>query len=165
MDFSLTTDDDFATLYDIIGCSPLSTVSSSLQQIGRTDHVLVSAFTGEQIDQICTEYKIRALSCHPDKHPGDKDAEQRFKQLQQAKSVLTDPELRKNYDKWLNSGVRVSFDSWLAMNRKGQAFHWVKQNVTHPMIQNDEPVKDGPAVRWERDWDNETLSKFRNYQI
>lgn len=118
-----------------------------------------------QIEQICTEYKIRALSCHPDKHPDDRDAEQRFKQLQEAKSVLTNPESRKNYDKWLNSGVRVSFESWLAMNSKGQAFHWVKENTTKPMIQTKEAVSGEPAVRWERDMGSETLSKFRSYQI
>jgi DnaJ family protein C protein 12 len=118
-----------------------------------------------QVEQITTEYKIRALSCHPDKHPDDVEAEDKFKCLQEAKNILTDPESRRNYDKWLNSGINVSFESWLAMNRKGQAFHWVKQSVTKQMIQSKDQTGEESSTRWQRQEGNDTLSKFRNYQI
>lgn len=115
-----------------------------------------------QAEQLNTEYRIRALACHPDKNAGNKDAEAQFKLLQEAKNILLDPESRKLYDKWLNSGVGVSYEKWLAMNRKGQAFHWVKEATHNPMIRSGKP---GPEGRWSRETGNDLLNKFRNYEI
>ncbi len=45
-------------------------------------------------------YRRLARETHPDVNRGDPDAEQRFKELQQAYSVLSDPEQRKQYDQF-----------------------------------------------------------------
>jgi molecular chaperone DnaJ len=45
-------------------------------------------------------YRKLALKCHPDRNPGDKGAEERFKEASEAYSVLTDAERRSQYDRF-----------------------------------------------------------------
>src|SRR5664279_3365301 len=49
-------------------------------------------------DEIKKAYRKLARQYHPDRNPGDKDAEARFKEISQAHDVLGDPEKRKQYD-------------------------------------------------------------------
>jgi molecular chaperone DnaJ len=49
-------------------------------------------------DEIKKAYRKLARKWHPDANAGDKDAEERFKDIQEANSVLSDPEQRKQYD-------------------------------------------------------------------
>lgn len=54
------------------------------------------------INDIKQKYRKLVKECHPDIHPGDVKAEERFKQISQAYAVLADKEKRKEYDKELN---------------------------------------------------------------
>ena len=49
-------------------------------------------------DEIKKAYRKLARKHHPDSNPGDAAAEERFKELQDAYDVLSDPEKRKQYD-------------------------------------------------------------------
>jgi len=49
-------------------------------------------------EEIKKAYRTLARKYHPDKNPGDASAEERFKEIQEANSVLSDPKKRKEYD-------------------------------------------------------------------
>lgn len=60
--------------------------------------------------QIKKAYRKLAASRHPDKHPGDKSAEARFKQVNQAYQVLGDPKKRALYDEFGEQALSEGFD-------------------------------------------------------
>ena len=51
-------------------------------------------------DEIKKAYRKLALQCHPDRNPGDKEAEGKFKDLSEAYQVLSEPEKRSRYDQF-----------------------------------------------------------------
>lgn len=51
-------------------------------------------------DTIKKAYRKAAKECHPDTHPGDKRAEERFKKIGEAYRILSDKQKRKEYDAW-----------------------------------------------------------------
>ncbi|MBS0186855.1 MAG: molecular chaperone DnaJ [Planctomycetes bacterium] len=59
-------------------------------------------------EEIKRSYRRLALKYHPDRNPGDAEAEIKFKEAAAAYEVLSDPEKRKLYDQYGHEGLRQS---------------------------------------------------------
>ncbi|XP_030298042.1 dnaJ homolog subfamily C member 12 [Sparus aurata] len=105
--------EDLEDYYGLLGCDELSST-----------------------EQILSEYKIRALTCHPDKHLDNPGAVADFQKLQEAKEVLCNETKRKNYDLWKRSGVTIPFHDWQALSDSVKtSMHWAVRNKKEPMLE------------------------------
>jgi len=57
-------------------------------------------------DQIKKAYRQLALKCHPDKNPGNKQAEESFKEASEAYQILSNSETRERYDRFGHSAFQ-----------------------------------------------------------
>lgn len=67
-------------------------------------------------------YRKLVKECHPDTHPGDRMAEERFKQIAEAYAVLSDAEKRKQYDQQLAAAGRKQKQNAAQRKPAGRSF-------------------------------------------
>ncbi|MCK4463266.1 MAG: molecular chaperone DnaJ [Candidatus Omnitrophica bacterium] len=72
-------------------------------------------------EEIKRAYRKLAIKSHPDKHQGDKAAEERFKEISEAYEILSDPQKRATYDQFGHEGLKGAFAP--------SGFQW--QDFTH----------------------------------
>src|SRR5579875_1308659 len=58
-----------------------------------------------EVEEIKRAYRQLALKYHPDKNPGDAEAEKRFKEAAEAYEVLSDQTKRQRYDRYGHAGL------------------------------------------------------------
>jgi molecular chaperone DnaJ len=66
---------------------------------------LLEVSKGASADELKKAYRKLAIKYHPDKNPGDKEAEDKFKEIAEAYSVLSDPDKKARYDQYGHAGV------------------------------------------------------------
>lgn len=64
---------------------------------------------GASDDEIKKAYRQQAKKYHPDLHPGDKEAEAKFKEVNEAYEVLSDSQKKARYDQYGHAGVDPNF--------------------------------------------------------
>ena len=57
-------------------------------------------------DEIKKAYRKLAMQYHPDRNPGSKEAEEKFKEAAEAYSVLNDQDKRQRYDQFGHAGLK-----------------------------------------------------------
>jgi len=69
--------------------------------------------------EIKSAFRKLAQQYHPDKNPGNKTAEEKFKDINEAHEVLSDPQKRARYDQ-----LGASYSQWERAGRPGGGFDW-----------------------------------------
>ncbi len=74
--------------------------------VAKRDYYEVLSVTRDCDEQtLKSSYRKLALQYHPDRNPGDRSAEERFKEAAEAYSILSDPQKRAAYDRYGHQGV------------------------------------------------------------
>lgn len=76
----------------------------------QTDYYqLLGLKKGASAEEIKRAYRKLAVKYHPDKNPGDKAAEEKFKEINEAYAVLSDPKKKAQYDQFGSAGFHERF--------------------------------------------------------
>lgn len=83
-----------------------------MEQTKRDYYEILGVTRGAGEQELKSAYRQLALKFHPDRNPGDKGAEEKFKEAAEAYSVLSDPQKRVAYDRYGHAGVGAAGPSF-----------------------------------------------------
>ncbi len=116
------------------------------------DYYAVLGVQPDADDQtIKTAYRKLARQFHPDVNPGDKQSEERFKEISEAYEALSDPEkrrqyetLRQQYQQWQHQGGRRDFNwqDWQATPGERVYSRTVSPEDLEDLFGSDSPFSD-----------------------
>ncbi|KAI5932894.1 dnaJ homolog subfamily C member 12 isoform X2 [Manis javanica] len=102
-------------------------------------YILLGCDELSSVEQILAEFKVRALECHPDKHPENSKAVETFQKLQKAKEILTNEESRARYDHWRRSQMSMPFQQWEALSDSVKtSMHWAVRGKKDLMLEESD---------------------------
>ena len=78
--------------------------------MSRDYYAILGISSDASFDQVKQAYRKLARKFHPDVNPGNRDAEERFKDISAAFDVLGDPKKRALYDEFGEDGLKAGFD-------------------------------------------------------
>lgn len=109
--------------------------------------------------EITRAYRDLSLDYHPDRNPGDKEAEDKFKEIQNAYEILSDPERRDRYDATDDTSSAASAEARITAviaESYAQVLQSILSDPFHPAPANFSPVAKI------RDFLNRTISNLRD---
>ncbi len=129
-------------------------------------------------DEIKKAYRRLAAKYHPDKNKSP-DAEKKFKEIQKAYEVLSDPEKRKAYDAYGEAGVEGFYNGAGNFNDFGTVFNmgdfgdlfgdlfqsFFGQNFTQPHNHSGSQIQKGEDIKLELNLDFQTANNGGQYEI
>ena len=96
-------------------------------------------------DSIKKAYRKLAMQFHPDRNPGNKEAEEKFKQAAEAYDVLSDPDKRARYDQFGHAGAVGEGKAWHGgwLDHDLPAHHVVLGDHRSPTLRRKSPIFPG----------------------
>lgn len=107
-------------------------------------YVILGVLQTATQDEIKVAYKKLAVLYHPDKNPGNSDAEDRFCDVNEANDTLSDPEKRKKYDEKMS--MSHDFDFFRTMFSDDDVTNHSAADFTHKYIKPELPKGDNITI-------------------
>ncbi|MDQ3809168.1 MAG: J domain-containing protein [Chloroflexota bacterium] len=99
----------------------------------RDYYAVLGVSRGASEKDIKTAYRKLARKHHPDVNPGDKRAEEQFKEIGEAYAVLSDPEKRKKYDRWGHNWDKIDQAGGVSPGAAGGGtYTWTTEGAGSP---------------------------------
>jgi len=87
-------------------------------------YALLEVDRNSDAEQIKKSYRNLAMQCHPDKNPGDKASEEKFKEISEAYEVLSDAKKKERYDQYGSADPNDFIDPFDGMSSVFGGIHF-----------------------------------------